>query len=229
MCIYYLYVKTHCKTGLKYLGYTSKEDPHKYSGSGKYWLRHLKIHGKNYETKILYESSDKLEIKNQGLYYSNIWNIVDSDEWANLKPESGDGAGAGKYNHMMNPIIREKHKKKISDPIIKEKHRLATISAMNRKEVYDKVKKARNTPQYKEMIKRKLNSPEIIAKRAGSGNPKYDHTIYSFFHVSGITECCTRLELEKKYNLDQGNLSRLISGKHKIIKGWKILNLPVVA
>jgi hypothetical protein len=36
-----LYKKTHRKTGLKYLGYTSR-DPFSYTGSGKYWSRHLK-------------------------------------------------------------------------------------------------------------------------------------------------------------------------------------------
>jgi hypothetical protein len=39
-----LYKKTHRKTGLKYLGYTS-QDPFRYIGSGKYWCRHLKLHG----------------------------------------------------------------------------------------------------------------------------------------------------------------------------------------
>jgi len=36
-----LYKKTHRKTGLKYLGYTS-QDPFRYIGSGKYWRRHFK-------------------------------------------------------------------------------------------------------------------------------------------------------------------------------------------
>jgi hypothetical protein len=38
MTIYYLYVKTHNITGLKYLGYTSRKNPHKYTGSGTRWL-----------------------------------------------------------------------------------------------------------------------------------------------------------------------------------------------
>jgi hypothetical protein len=38
----YLYVKTHNKTGLKYLGQTSQKDPHKYPGSGTRWRHHLK-------------------------------------------------------------------------------------------------------------------------------------------------------------------------------------------
>jgi transposase len=55
----YLYVKTHNKTGLKYLGKTTKLDPHKYSGSGKRWLRHLKKHGFDYTTEILLVTATK--------------------------------------------------------------------------------------------------------------------------------------------------------------------------
>jgi 5-methylcytosine-specific restriction endonuclease McrA len=40
----YLYVKTHNKTGLKYLGKT-EQDPFVYLGSGKRWLNHLNKHG----------------------------------------------------------------------------------------------------------------------------------------------------------------------------------------
>jgi hypothetical protein len=51
----YLYVKTYSKTGLKYLGQTSSNDPHKYPGSGMYWKSHLKKHGLDYTTEILKE------------------------------------------------------------------------------------------------------------------------------------------------------------------------------
>jgi len=48
----YLYVKTHNGTGLKYFGKTVK-DPHKYFGSGKYWVRHLEKYGRDVTTEIL--------------------------------------------------------------------------------------------------------------------------------------------------------------------------------
>lgn len=86
----YLYVKTHKKTGLKYLGYTS-QDPYRYHGSGVYWRNHLQKHGYDYNTEILSECQDKDEIRRLGLYYTALWNVVESDEWANLKEESGDG------------------------------------------------------------------------------------------------------------------------------------------
>ena len=85
----YLYIKTH-KTGLKYLGKTV-QDPHRYRGSGTHWLRHLKKYGNEHSTEILFESNDKVLFKEKAIYYSNLFNVVDSKEWANIVPEQGDG------------------------------------------------------------------------------------------------------------------------------------------
>ena len=89
-----LYKKTHRKTGLKYLGYTSR-DPFNYTGSGKHWTRHIAKHGYDVDTEILLQTTNKTEIKEQGLYYSKLWNIVESNDWANLKEESGTGGAMG--------------------------------------------------------------------------------------------------------------------------------------
>lgn len=96
----YLYVKTHNITGLKYLGKTSK-DPFTYNGSGKYWQRHLRKYGYDITTEVLLETTDPNEIKEKGLYYSNLFDVVNSEKWANLKPECGDGGG-------MTPAIIQK-------------------------------------------------------------------------------------------------------------------------
>ena len=87
----YLYVKTHNKTGLKYLGKTTSKDPHKYKGSGLRWEKHLKVHGSDYTTEIIFQSDDPDEITKMGLYYSKLWDVVNDDRWANLKEESGEG------------------------------------------------------------------------------------------------------------------------------------------
>jgi hypothetical protein len=81
-------------TGLQYLGKTNK-DPFKYKGSGIVWTRHLKKYGNDVDTEILLETTDHSEIKLWGKYYSNLWNIVESKDWANLKPEEGDGGNMG--------------------------------------------------------------------------------------------------------------------------------------
>lgn len=103
----YLYVKTHNKTGLKYLGQTSSKDPHKYPGSGVYWKLHLEKHGYDYSTEILKECKSKKEVIEYGKYYSELWNIVESDNWANLKIEQGDG---GRQSPEVRKRIGEKGK-----------------------------------------------------------------------------------------------------------------------
>lgn len=107
---YYLYVKTHSITGLKYLGQTRSKDPHKYPGSGKYWANHLKKHGKYYTTEILKECATADELSHWGHYYSDLWNVTDSNDWANLKPESGSGGWylIGELNPQKRPEVREK-------------------------------------------------------------------------------------------------------------------------
>lgn len=85
-----LYIKTHNTTGMKYFGYTSK-DPFEYKGSGKYWLRHLSVHGNDVTTKIFAHCKDLDEVSEVGLMFSKQHNIVESSEWANLKEESGTG------------------------------------------------------------------------------------------------------------------------------------------
>lgn len=91
----YLYKKTHCITGLQYLGKTTAKDPHSYSGSGKYWKAHLNKHGFIYDTEILRECATNDEVKHWGEFYSVLWNVVESEDWANLKVESGDGGDPG--------------------------------------------------------------------------------------------------------------------------------------
>lgn len=88
--MFYLYKKTHAVTGLQYLGYT-KKDPLTYKGSGTVWLRHLKVHGNHVNTDILSVCESKDEIKTLGRYYSDLWEVVESTKWANLKAEEADG------------------------------------------------------------------------------------------------------------------------------------------
>ena len=110
MTIYYLYIKTHKNTGLKYLGQTSK-NPYKYIGSGTDWKNHLKIHGHQHITEILLETSNKEERNWWGRYYSKLYNIVNAQDdfgnkiWANRIPETGGGgfnSGTKRPDHSIN-------------------------------------------------------------------------------------------------------------------------------
>jgi hypothetical protein len=107
----YLYVKTHNRTGLKYLGKTI-QNPYKYKGSGVYWCRHLLKHGNDVTTEILKECQTNDEIKYWGQYYSNLWNVVDDNAWANLKPETGEG-GSGKMSTSTKEKIKHYQESKV--------------------------------------------------------------------------------------------------------------------
>jgi hypothetical protein len=97
----YIYVK-QAPSGLLYLGKTVKnikDNPNCYIGSGKYWKVHLKSHGYTYKdvkTWILHETVDESELVRIGTYYSNLFNVVESDSWANLKNEDGTGGDTSK-------------------------------------------------------------------------------------------------------------------------------------
>ncbi len=91
----WLYIKQHNKTGLKYFGKTVK-DPVLYNGSGKRWMNHLKVHGPDITTVWYQLFSNKDTLVEYALNFSEKNNIVESEKWANLKPENGlDGNVAG--------------------------------------------------------------------------------------------------------------------------------------
>ena len=114
MTTYYLYVKTHNQTGLKYLGQTSK-NPNIYRGSGIKWRKHCREHGYDMSTEILLETTDFYELRERGIHYSKLWNITQSNEWANIYNEHGQGGGIGRGA----PIVMKNTK-----PIDEQKNQL---------------------------------------------------------------------------------------------------------
>lgn len=109
MKTYYLYLK-QSPIGLKYLGITTR-DPYKYLGSGKYWRRHLKAHkfsASDIKTEIVFSSTIEEEVNNVALEYSEKFNIVESENFANLMPESGMDCTLGRP-------CSEETKRKISE------------------------------------------------------------------------------------------------------------------
>lgn len=120
--MYYLYVKTHNVIGIKYLGQTSR-DPYKYRGSGKRWTNVLKKYGNDVTTEIILVTEDKDEIAAKGKYYSTLWNVVESNEWANIVPEEGTGGDTsdspnfkpGIANRDLSKLKTEEHRKRLSE------------------------------------------------------------------------------------------------------------------
>jgi hypothetical protein len=104
----YLYIKQHSITGLKYLGKTTR-DPNKYKGSGTRWKNHLKKHGNSINTtwiKLFYDIDTLVKVS---LLLSDILNIVESKNWANMRPEDGLSGGdtSKSKNYKQGMITRD--------------------------------------------------------------------------------------------------------------------------
>lgn len=103
---YFLLLKTHNETKLKYLckHFGTKESCFIYPGSGLRWRAHLRKHGYNILTEILFETDNLEELKLKGIEFSTTLNVVESNEFANLVVEDGTGG----HEAMKNPLVREK-------------------------------------------------------------------------------------------------------------------------
>lgn len=163
----YLYLKTHKNTGLKYLGMTIK-DPFKYRGSGIYWVKHIKKYGNNVDTEILSICNTNAEIKELGSYYSELWDIVNSPQFANLVPESGNDS-SGMLNKFHSKESKEKTRQsllghKVSD---ETKYKIRTTRENNHIEPWNKGKYQEYT-MFDEEYKK-----ELSIKYTGENNPFY--------------------------------------------------------
>lgn len=104
---YFLLLKQHIKTGLKYLCFHhgTRDNCFKYTGSGTYWKSHIAKHGTGLiSTIILFESDTKDKIRKQGLKYSDLWDVVNSKDFANLVREDGSGG----HEAMQTLEVRER-------------------------------------------------------------------------------------------------------------------------
>jgi hypothetical protein len=127
---------------MQYLGSTKKDDPDGYLGSGKYWLLHLKKHGNNVSTEILSRCKNKEEITVCGLFFSKLFDVVESPYWANLRPEAGEGWSgpcpeetkqkiSKKMKGMKRKPFTEEHKTKLRLARAKQKYSAETRNKMS--------------------------------------------------------------------------------------------------
>lgn len=168
--IYYLYVKTHNKTGLKYLGKTENDNVEKYQGSGKFWKRHIKKHGYDVSTEIIGAFDCNNDLRIAGLFWSKKWNIVKNPQWANLKEETGDG-GASSDIIRIKMSLRAKQRKGIPCSLeTREKIRLAKLgkSTSLKGKTYEQIygEKAILQKQYRKVAAIKDN--HFIPSRIGT-------------------------------------------------------------
>jgi len=179
----YLYIKEHNITGMKYFGKTTS-DPYTYCGSGKYWINHIKKHGKEFvTTKWVSEPfTDKELLVEFATFVSEELDIVNSDKWANLILENGlDGAPVGfkhseetksllkkyhtgrKREYKVSSIARENMSRAQQGRSLSEQHKesIRLYAKSRPKEVNEKISNS---------LKNKKHSEETILKRALSNS-----------------------------------------------------------
>ena len=194
-----LYVKTHKVTGLKYLGKTEK-DPYVYKGSGIRWKRELKKYGNDVDTEILFESENFEEIKEKGLYYSELWDIVHSDEWANFIEENGSGGDTSAYRDY--EAMSEKTKGIPKGPQ-SEKHKINNSLAHKGQKAWNKGIK---TGPVSEETKKKHTLARTGQKRGKYTLHKEPHGTKHLQGKKASCSCCHR-------EFDLGNLAKHLRKK----------------
>lgn len=205
---------------MHYLGFTSK-NPHKYLGSGIYWKRHCKKY--NYKiadikTYILHETGNKKDIEIFGEYYSNLFNIIERDDWANLTKEQGQGNSfwlGKKRPGIWNKWIGENHWTKNQD--VKNKIANSTRGKIHSEKTRKKIS---------ENNKGKIRSSEIkeilSISKLGNKNPsfgKYRGESYTAKKVIDIeTERVfnSYLDAADYYNVHYTTISRWIKKEKKL-------------
>jgi hypothetical protein len=65
--------------------------------------------------------------------------------------------------------------------------------------------------------------PFLNKRFTGETHSHYDPTLYTFVNNDGrIEKNITRHDMRKKYNLNIGNFSSMMTGRYKSIKGWRL-------
>ena len=145
----FLYIKRHRKTGMLYFGKTSKKDPYEYNGSGKLWKRHIKKYGNDIDTVWVSEFEENDDVEDFAILFSEVNDIVNSPQWANLIIENGkDGWTAG-----LKRSIATREKMSIS-----AKNR-PTMSEETRKKLSESNKG--HNRQHKEETKKKISKANL--------------------------------------------------------------------
>jgi hypothetical protein len=179
-------LKIHNKTGLKYLGYTKSTDPFGYRGSGIEWCKHIKEHGYNVTTFILGESTNKKEVLWWGSYFSDLWDIVQSQEFTNLIPETGSGSPIWdeerkkEYQKWWTPERRKEWSEREKEKLLDSEYKKTLIQRAtseytkqrmveHNKKYKSKEMKARwSNPEYREKglnHLKQIRNPEIVSRQ----------------------------------------------------------------
>jgi len=153
-------------------------DPHAYTGSGADWKKHLKEHGEDYTTEIIRECRTNQELNKWGQYYSELWNVVESSDWANRIPETGGGScgpeAAKKISKKLKgrkkPLRSDTHKENLSKStkgkprLRSQEHQNALTESIKSNWALNSNRKSKTSAVGKANLGRK-HSPEALEKK----------------------------------------------------------------
>jgi len=181
-----------------------------YTGSGTLWRRICKKYGKE-NIKTLWVSDwyfTPQEIQQVALHFSKENQIVESDKWANMKPEDGLDGGIQ------------------SDKTIQQIASKNTGQKRTPEQNEAKSKRQRGTKKSQEWLDKRVGSKykkhKLEWEFIGEKHWNFDKTIYIFEHKdTGEILKTTKNDFRKKF--PRSNLSALIRGKRPTTSGWKFL------
>lgn len=202
-----LYIKTHRQTGLRYFGKTTRTDPHRYCGSGKHWIRHIKKHGYNCETEIVGVFDNVEEATAVALQFSQDNDIVSSPLWANLKEENGiDGNAKG---IVFSDEWIENLKKARSTVVMKEETKEKIRKSHTGKKREEFSQEWRDNIGNSHRGKKRPRQSELLSKQWIVTDPHGNNKI-----ISNLSKFC----LENQLNA--ASMGRVACGDWKHHKGW---------
>lgn len=224
---HYLYVKTS-PFGLKYLGKTTK-NPNTYMGSGKIWKRHLikhKLTSNDITTEIIFETENVDELIKKGIELSEQYNVVKSDEWANLRLESGDGGDTSKHIDYTKPSFHKSNRAKHLNTFISEEEKKIKLKERASKIDYtnpnrkQKIKENTDWDSWRVSIKNRKTDYSKFLDTVHNKNKKPVNQLDLQGNFIQEFDCAANAAKSLGYN-NGGNITNCCKGRCKSTMGYK--------
>jgi hypothetical protein len=235
-----LYIKE--LAGIKYLGKTTLADIDKYAGSGVVWSKRIKKYGKE-NIKTLWVSEWYYcphTLQEAALKLSQEHQIVESTEWANMKPENGiDGNTSVSAKRIWSDpesgaLLRASRQGSNNGRHSDTKHSFVhndgtvehcTMLELRQKYPYVTTSK---TTQLVSGVRKSAHGWRIMGTaiedtgRSATRRKLTDNSLYTFEHTDGRIETCTRVEFrERVCPMARGCVNEIVNGG-KTRKGWSL-------
>ena len=166
---------------------------------------------------------------NSGLYQISIGDYFYFGQAQNLKKRKREHLNRLKKGTHVNPIMQNVYNKYQEFDF--QEVLYCSVDELNDQEqrlldAFWGTEGCMNISKDAEAVWRGLKLSEETKRKmseAKKGNKNsQDKTLHTFTHAEHGEITCNQYQLRTKYNLNPGNLSRLISGKKKSVKGWRL-------